>query len=602
MRVLVTGHKGYIGVHLVDLLKQHGHTVTGVDLDLFAGCAWETCTAADRELIADVRALDPTVLEGHDAVCHLAAISNDPMGDLDEALTLSVNRDASIRLARLCKQAGVPRYLFSGSCSVYGKGATLDLDEGAELNPLTAYARSKIETEAAVRPLADDGFSPVYLRNATAYGHSPMLRIDLVVNNLLACAHALGEIRIMSDGSPVAAADALPRHRGGLRGVPGGASRGRAQRGREHRRQRRELPGARRGRPGEAAAAQGRHRLHRRGRRRPRDYRVNFDLLGRLLPEFRLSYTLESGMEELHQAYPATASRPPIFGGRNSCGCARSARGWGSWRRQPDADPLDRSQLVHGLLVRAGGLAAAGHDVTVTLRSQGYDGLRGQRVASLADGCERLHGLAFGDDRFVQLVASRSWDMLCLHGAQVEGYRSPDFDVASALAANTRRAAEVVPLVPRLLVTGSVFEPGAGRGGALPAISPYGLSKAFTSETFRYLCDHHGVSFGRFVIANPFGPMEEPRFTSSLVRSVAGGRDAAGAHPRLRARQHPRLAAGAGLCRLRGAATGRRLVGVARAQRLPRDAGSVCAAVRAGDRRPAGDRSAAGSAGAARVG
>lgn len=129
MRVLVTGHKGYIGVHLVDLLKQHGHTVTGVDLDLFAGCAWEPCTAADRELIADVRALDPRVLEGYDAVCHLAAISNDPMGDLDEALTLSVNRDASIRLARLCKQAGVPRYLFSGSCSVYGKGATLDLDE-----------------------------------------------------------------------------------------------------------------------------------------------------------------------------------------------------------------------------------------------------------------------------------------------------------------------------------------------------------------------------------------------------------------------------------------------------------------------------------------
>jgi UDP-glucose 4-epimerase len=168
-------------------------------------------------------------------------------------------------------------------------------------------------------------------------------------------------------------------------------------------------------------------------------------------------------------------------------------------------------------------LAAAGHEVTVTLRSEGYDGVRGQRVASLADNCERLHGLAFGDDRFVQLVASRSWDMLCLHGAQVEGYRSPDFDVASALAANTRRAAEVVPLVPRLLVTGSVFEPGAGQGGALPAFSPYGLSKAFTSETFRYLCDRHGVSFGRFVIANPFGPMEEPRFTSSLVRAWRAG-------------------------------------------------------------------------------
>jgi UDP-glucose 4-epimerase len=168
-------------------------------------------------------------------------------------------------------------------------------------------------------------------------------------------------------------------------------------------------------------------------------------------------------------------------------------------------------------------LAGAGHDVTVTLRSAGYEGVRGRRVVSLADRCERLYGLAFGDDRFVELVASRSWDMLCLHGAQVDGYRSPEFDVASALAANTRRAAQVVPLVPRLLVTGSVFEPGAGEGGALPAFSPYGLSKAFTSETFRYLCDRHGVSFGRFVIANPFGPMEEPRFTSSLVRAWRAG-------------------------------------------------------------------------------
>jgi nucleoside-diphosphate-sugar epimerase len=303
MRVLVTGHKGYIGVHLVDLLKQHGHSVTGVDLDLFAGCAWEPCTAADHELIADVRALDPRVLDGHDAVCHLAAISNDPMGDLDEALTLSVNRDASIRLARLCKRAGVPRFLFSGSCSVYGKGATLDLDEGAELNPLTAYARSKIETEAAVRPLADDGFSPVYLRNATAYGHSPALRIDLVVNNLLACAHALGEIRIMSDGSPwrplthcrdIAAAFVACREAPRARlhdvavNIGGNAENYRVRDVADQ--VQRLLPEARIAYTGEVGAD-------------PRDYRVNFDLLGRLLPEFRMAYTLESGMEELHRAY-----------------------------------------------------------------------------------------------------------------------------------------------------------------------------------------------------------------------------------------------------------------------------------------------------------
>ncbi len=201
-KVLVTGHKGFIGVHLVDLLKQAGHHVTGCDLDLFAGCAWEPCVPPDRELIQDVRKLTQRDLEGYDCVMHLAALSNDPMGDLNPEITLSVNRDGSVHLAQIAKAAGVPRYLFSGSCSVYGAGAKLDLDESDPLNPLTAYARSKIETEARVAPLADDSFSPVFLRNATAYGHSPMLRIDLVVNNLLACAVAKGDIRIMSDGTP----------------------------------------------------------------------------------------------------------------------------------------------------------------------------------------------------------------------------------------------------------------------------------------------------------------------------------------------------------------------------------------------------------------
>jgi nucleoside-diphosphate-sugar epimerase len=225
------------------------------------------------------------------------------MGDLDAQLTLSVNRDASIRLARICKQVGVPRFLFSGSCSVYGKGATLDLDEGAELNPLTAYARSKIETEAAVRPLADAGFSPVYLRNATAYGHSPALRIDLVVNNLLACAHALGEIRIMSDGSPwrplthcrdIAAAFVAcleaPRERLHNLAVNIGGNDENYQVRDVADEVRRLVPSAEVTYTGEIGAD-------------PRDYRVNFDLLGRLLPDFKLHYTLRSGMEELHDAY-----------------------------------------------------------------------------------------------------------------------------------------------------------------------------------------------------------------------------------------------------------------------------------------------------------
>ena len=202
MKVFVTGHKGYIGAHLVDLLKASGHHVTGCDLNLYGNCAWEPVVAVDDDLEKDVRTITESDVDGHDCVMHLAAISNDPMGDVNPGVTYSINRDASIRLAEIAKRANVGRYLFSGSCSVYGKGAKLDLEETDLLNPLTAYAKSKTETESAVSTLAGDGFTPVYLRNATAYGHSPMLRIDLVVNNLLASAMAYGEIRIMSDGSP----------------------------------------------------------------------------------------------------------------------------------------------------------------------------------------------------------------------------------------------------------------------------------------------------------------------------------------------------------------------------------------------------------------
>ena len=150
----------------------------------------------------DIRKVEAHDLDGCDCVMHLAAISNDPMGEMNAQLTFDVNRDASIHLAEVAKHAGVPRFLFAGSCSIYGKGEKLDLDESDPLNPLTAYARSKIETEQGVSKLADESFTPVYLRNATAYGHSPMLRIDLVVNNLLGSAMSYGEIRIQSDGSP----------------------------------------------------------------------------------------------------------------------------------------------------------------------------------------------------------------------------------------------------------------------------------------------------------------------------------------------------------------------------------------------------------------
>jgi nucleoside-diphosphate-sugar epimerase len=300
MKVLVTGHRGYIGVHLVRLLKEAGHRVTGVDLDLFHGCAWQEQVPPDRDIVKDVRAIELKDLEGHDAVCHLAAISNDPMGDLDPRLTQSINRDASVRLARLAKEAGVSRFLFSGSCSVYGAGGKLDLEESDPLNPLTAYARSKIETEAALWPMADESFSPVSLRNATAYGASPMLRVDLVVNNLLASALAYGEIRIMSDGTPwrplihcadiarafIAFAEA-PRQAVHAQAFNVGANQENYQVKDVADFVARLVPGAHITFTGELGED-------------PRNYRVRFDKLNAHLPEFRLSYDLWRGMAELH--------------------------------------------------------------------------------------------------------------------------------------------------------------------------------------------------------------------------------------------------------------------------------------------------------------
>jgi nucleoside-diphosphate-sugar epimerase len=301
MKVFATGHRGYIGAHLVDVLKREGHTVIGCDINLFEGCNWEPLVAPDRELIKDVRRIDARDLDGCDCVMHLAAISNDPMGEMNARLTYDVNRDASIRLAGIAKQAGVPRYLFSGSCSVYGQGEKLDLDENDPLNPLTAYARSKIETEQNVSPLADESFTPVYLRNATAYGHSPMLRIDLVVNNLLATAMAYGEIRIQSDGSPwrplihcrdiaraFAAFAKAPKEAVHNRAINVGANTENYQVRDVGDRVQRLIPSAKIVYTGEVGVD-------------PRNYRVNFDLLYKLLPDFKLQYSLSTGMEELHR-------------------------------------------------------------------------------------------------------------------------------------------------------------------------------------------------------------------------------------------------------------------------------------------------------------
>ncbi len=305
MRVLITGHRGYIGPHLVNLLKQHGHEVTGVDIGYFDACAWEPLPRADKEMTRDFRSLTEADLRGHDCICHLAAISNDPMGDLNPQLTYATNRDGSIELARKARRAGVRRFLFSGSCSVYGKGGDNALDENAVFNPVSAYAESKIATEQEVSKLADDTFSPAFLRNSTAFGYSPNLRIDLVANNLLACAVARGDIRIMSDGSPwrplihcydiaaafVAFAEAPVESIHNQAVNIGGNDQNYQVRDIGNAVQRL-LPSAKVVYTGEVGAD-------------PRNYRVNFDKLGRVLPGFKLKYNLQNGLEELLAKFKA---------------------------------------------------------------------------------------------------------------------------------------------------------------------------------------------------------------------------------------------------------------------------------------------------------
>ncbi len=204
MRLLVTGHHGYIGSVFLPLAEAEGHDLVALDNDLFERCTFggEPPRGSWKSLRRDIRDLTRADLEGFDAVVHLAALSNDPLGDLNPELTYEINLDASRRVAELAKQAGVERFVFSSSCSNYGASGTTVLDEEAELRPLTPYAISKVKLEQELTALADDDFSPVFLRNATAYGISPRLRIDIVLNNLVGWGATTGKIVLMSDGSP----------------------------------------------------------------------------------------------------------------------------------------------------------------------------------------------------------------------------------------------------------------------------------------------------------------------------------------------------------------------------------------------------------------
>jgi nucleoside-diphosphate-sugar epimerase len=202
MKVLVTGHRGYIGVEMVPELRAAGHDVVGLDIGLYDECDFMAPPDEVPSLDVDLRDVTPSHLAGFDAVVHLAALSNDPLGDLSPNITYDINLHASVRLAQCAKEAGVRRFLFSSSCSLYGAGGDGFLDENAAFYPVTPYGESKVKVEQALTKLADSAFSPVYLRNTTAYGVSRRLRADIVVNNLVGHAYTTGQVLLQSDGTP----------------------------------------------------------------------------------------------------------------------------------------------------------------------------------------------------------------------------------------------------------------------------------------------------------------------------------------------------------------------------------------------------------------
>jgi nucleoside-diphosphate-sugar epimerase len=304
VRVLVTGHEGYIGSVLTTRLLAEGFAVEGLDSGLFSGCDFGPPPPKVPAIRRDLRDVSEADLEGFEAVIHLAAISNDPLGNLNPACTYAINHAASVALAQKAKQAGVRRFLYSSSCSVYGAASPDDvLGESAAFSPVTAYAESKVWVERDVAPLASEGFSPVFLRNATVYGVSPRLRGDLVVNNLVGWAHATGRVLLKSDGSPwrplVHVDDVASAFLAVLR-APIDRVHGEAFNV---------------GRSGEnyriaeiaalvsQAIAGSRIETEADAGPDPRCYRVDFSKIERRLPEFRPRWTVKDGVEELAAAY-----------------------------------------------------------------------------------------------------------------------------------------------------------------------------------------------------------------------------------------------------------------------------------------------------------